>query len=139
LLLRRAALLLLAILVVFAQPAFAQPPSEPETQESCHKFVQDFYNWYLTKSLTGKLSRPSSYLALLRKPEAFGPELYRRLKQDREAQDKTPGEIVGLDFDPFLNKPDPVPSSRSLASRAKAHAIGSTCTAWSPASVRNRS
>jgi hypothetical protein len=105
----RTALLLFVTLVVSARPTFAQAPSEHETQQSCRKFVQDFYDWYLTKALAGKLPSPSSKLALQRKPEVFSTELYRRLKEDRDAQDKTPGELVGLDFDPFLNSQDPSP------------------------------
>ncbi len=38
---------------------------------------------------------------------AFDAELFRLLKEDAEAQDKVPGEIVGLDFDPILNSQDP--------------------------------
>jgi len=105
----RAALSFFAIFVVSVHPASAQTPSQQETQQSCRKFVQDFYDWYLTKALAGKLPSPSSNLALQRKPEAFSAELYHRLKEDRDAQDKTPGELVGLDFDPFLNSQDPSP------------------------------
>ena len=105
----RTALLLFVIFAVSARPASTQTLRGQEMQQSCRKFVQDFYDWYLTKTLAGKLPSPSSALAIDRKPEAFSAELFRYLKEDRNAQDKTPGEIVGLDFDPFLNSQDPSP------------------------------
>jgi hypothetical protein len=101
-----AALSLFAIFVVSVHPASAQTPSQQETQQSCRKFVQDFYDWYLTKKLSSKLPAPA--LALKLRSEVFSVELRRRLKQDFDAQSKA-AEIVGLDSDPFLNSQDPSP------------------------------
>ena len=49
---------------------------------------------------------PSSAGALKLKKEAFAPELFNALKADADAQALS-NEIVGIDFDPFLNTQDP--------------------------------
>jgi hypothetical protein len=49
---------------------------------------------------------PSWNIALKYKRSAFSPPLTRLLEQDRAAQAKCQ-ELVGLDFDPFLNTQDP--------------------------------
>jgi len=67
--------------------------------------VQGFYDWYLKQTLNEKAG-PASDLALKYKSSSFAPELLRRLKEDSAAQAKVSGEIVGLDFDPFLNAQD---------------------------------
>ena len=99
---------LVAILTLSAQPVPCQTTSEQETQESCRKFVQAFYDWYLSKeAASGNLSTPSMDAVLKRKANVLSPELYQRLKADRDAEEDCPGEICGLDFDPFLNSQDP--------------------------------
>ena len=45
-------------------------------------------------------------LALREKRSSFSPELVKGLKEDLAASKKSHGEIVGLDFDPFLNAQD---------------------------------
>lgn len=77
-----------------------QAQDAQDIQKSCHTFVQSFYDWYA--------QRPGLPRALRYRPLAFSPEIYRALKEDEEAQAKAPGEIVGLDFDPFLNSQDPI-------------------------------
>lgn len=73
---------------------------------SCRRFVQEFYDWYvpITQKETGG---PASDTALQVKRDAFSPQLFRALKTDSEAQARAKGEIVGLDFDPFVNSQDP--------------------------------
>jgi hypothetical protein len=96
---------LVAVLTFSALPVSCQTASEQETQESCRKFVQAFYDWYLSKeAASGNLSTPSMDAVLKRKANVLGPELYQRLKADRDAEENCPGEICGLDFDPFLTK-----------------------------------
>lgn len=51
---------------------------------------------------------------------AFSAELRKRLKEDADASAKSPGEIVGLDFDPFANCQDS--PSRYVA--AKVSSVG---------------
>jgi hypothetical protein len=103
-----AAACLFAPLIFLPQTLSSQRSSAPETELSCRKFVQAFYDWYLKKTLSGKLAAPTPELALKLKPELFSIELRRRLKQDLDAQSKAE-EIVGLDSDPFLNSQDPSP------------------------------
>jgi hypothetical protein len=60
-------------------------------------FVAEFYGWYVPIA-------PSSAEAL---KDKLSDELYRALKADEEAKAKADGEVVGLDYDPFLNSQDP--------------------------------
>jgi hypothetical protein len=50
---------------------------------------------------------PASDIALRRKAIVFSPQLLRALRIDSEAQARAKGELVGLDFDPFLGSQDP--------------------------------
>lgn len=84
----------------------AQSWSEPNASDSVREFVQSFYDWYVPKALNSS-SGPAWSTALKVKGNCFSPELRRKLREDSEAQAKTEGEIVGLDFDPFLNGQDP--------------------------------
>jgi len=45
-------------------------------------------------------------VALRRKPEVFHPDLLHALKIDSEAAARATGDIVGLDFDPFVGGQD---------------------------------
>lgn len=74
-------------------------------ESSCRKFVQEFYAWYLPKARTSK--ERASDLVLKEKSYVLSRELARQLKEDSDAQNKAKGELVGLDFDPFLNTQDP--------------------------------
>lgn len=104
----QAVVVLVAVLGFSVRPVYGQTAGEQETQESCRKFVQAFYDWYLSKEgRSGKMSTPSMDIVLKRKAEVLSPELYRLLKEDREAQKKATGDIVGIDFDPFLYSQDP--------------------------------
>lgn len=71
------------------------------TEDSCRNFVQEFYKWYLAK--------PSWPRALKDRPSALSSELFKRLREDYEAQASAQGDIAGLDFDPLLNSQDPAP------------------------------
>ncbi len=71
----------------------------PHVQKTCRDFVQGFYNWYLKQTTKGR----ASDVALRYRKYAFSSELSQELKEDSRAQDKVVGELVGLDFDPFLN------------------------------------
>ncbi|MGH9406014.1 MAG: hypothetical protein ACRD3D_09295 [Terriglobia bacterium] len=69
-------------------------------------FVQGFYNWYVPGALKTQ-ETPAWSVALKYKRSTLSPTLFRALKEDSDAQAKASGEIVGLDFDPFLNTQDP--------------------------------
>ncbi len=83
-----------------AMPLQAAPSSEAE---SCRAFVQSFYTWYVPAN--GREPNWSSLFG--EKKSVFAPRLFQSLKADTDAQAKVDGEIVGLDFDPFLNSQDP--------------------------------
>jgi hypothetical protein len=82
--------------------------AEPRSLESssCQLFAQQFYDWYVPiaqKPLDG----PASDVALQRRAVVFSPQLLHALRMDSEAQALAKGDIVGLDFDPFLGSQDP--------------------------------
>ncbi|MGA9853198.1 MAG: hypothetical protein WBR15_09735 [Gammaproteobacteria bacterium] len=74
--------------------------------EEVRDFVQAFYGWYVPEALKAQ-EEPAWNVALKYKSGAFSRELYHALNEDAEAQAKTSGVIVGLDFDPFLNTQEP--------------------------------
>ena len=84
----------------------AQAKPDPDTLGSVGHFVQEFYDWY-TPRAQGTERAPAWKLALRQKGYAFDPKLLSALREDSVAQAKSPGEVVGLDFDPFLNSQDP--------------------------------
>jgi len=92
-------------LLVAALPCSLQA-GEPAL--SVHDFVQEFYNWYAPKTLQHNPGRTWD-IAVKEKSAVFSPELLRALKEDSLASDKSSGDIVGLDFDPFLYSQDPAP------------------------------
>ena len=89
----------------------AQTPTTPSQPQDCGPFVQQFYNWYVAK-LNALIKRNSLGLesalevTFREKRSSFSPELVKDLKEDLAASKKSHGEIVGLDFDPFLNAQD---------------------------------
>ncbi len=104
---RRCALLVyssLCISLLVSGQAHGQQKADRTAKQSCRKFVQSFYDWYV------RATQNTGYeAAVKRRRSAFSPELLRRLNEDLAAQKKVPGEIVGLDFDPFLNAQDIAP------------------------------
>lgn len=62
--------------------------------------VAGFYEWYGTGTR-------GVAAALDEKRAAFSEELHLALKADVDAKARANGEIVGLDYDPFLNSQDP--------------------------------
>jgi hypothetical protein len=93
----------LAVLMLITVPLFAQKTKEPD---GLRNFVQDFYHWYVPIALKDN-KVPASDIALKERPAAFSAELLKALKEDSEAQANSPGDIVGIDWDPFLNSQDP--------------------------------
>jgi hypothetical protein len=78
------------------------------TSTSVRTFVQVFYDWYARKAVTGVRNAESTWeTALHEKASCFSPELRRQLRADSQAQAKVRGEVVGLDFDPFIDSQDP--------------------------------
>ena len=77
-----------------------------DIQKSCGNFGREFYDWYVPQALKENVGPPWD-IALKDKSRAFSPELLRLLRGDSKAQAKVAGEIVFLDFDPFLSSQDP--------------------------------
>ena len=97
------------IMIVSAAHLTAQSAPTASPPKGCAEFVQQFYDWYLAKAkaLTNDPSQESAFEVTLReKKSSFTSALAQALKDDLEASKKSPGEIVGLDFDPFLNGQD---------------------------------
>lgn len=69
-------------------------------------FVKEFYDWYGPVA-SRPHKKPSWILAIEQKPKLFDSKLRDMLRDDYAAQLKTSGEIVGIDFDPFLASQDP--------------------------------
>ncbi len=78
----------------------------PVKSESARQFVQAFYDWYTPKALNGSAGDGWD-LVLKSKRFVFSQRLVQALREDSAAAAKVKGEIVGLDFDPFLNSQDP--------------------------------
>jgi hypothetical protein len=96
-------------LILVLLPDLLQAQTTPGSQDalkSVRKFVQDFYSWYFPNALKFK---DSVDLALRDRGYVFSPELFKALKEDTDAQAKSPGhEIYVLVSDPFLNTQEPV-------------------------------
>jgi len=89
-------LLCIAVLLMAVGKSFAQTSAV----SSCLAVTQDFYRWYGTTF---------TYSAALRKKsKLFSVTLRAALYADYAAAAKNPGEIVGLDWDPFLAAQDTV-------------------------------
>jgi hypothetical protein len=86
-------------------PLGATAGDQPSEPQSAQKFVQDFYTWYLQEEKQ-EHNEDLSDFALKAKPHWFSPTIVQGLKEDAAAAAKTPDEVVGLDFDPFLNAQD---------------------------------
>lgn len=71
--------------------------------ESARRVVEDFYSWYVPIQ---KQTASANMRALHDRPALFSPELVSALRADSVASAASPGEVVGLDGDPFLNAQD---------------------------------
>ncbi len=69
------------------------------------QFVDMFYKWYVPHALNSDTNTPWN-LAIKQKNVDFSDLLIKLLKEDSAAQARCE-ELVGLDFDPFLNGQDP--------------------------------
>lgn len=91
----------LAVCALLA-PNYASAEGEGASPQNAHAFVQGFYDWYAKQSQQDN-NLSGVELALKDRPEAFSAEIVRGLREDLAASAKSPDEVVGLDFDPFLN------------------------------------
>jgi hypothetical protein len=112
---------------VQAQHPAMQQPMEVHVagveERSCQAFVQKFYDWYWNQ-FADKVDDPkfdskklhSYYDALRLNPPVLSQELTKLIEKDVAASKAAGGDIVNLDFDPFLNSngPDGVYAVKSV-------------------------
>lgn len=90
---------------------FSQASLESRSQASAagsaRAFAQTFYDWYVP--LGDKLPGSRYDSVLVVQARMFASTLLAALKEDLDAQRRSPGEIVsvGGDYDPYLNSQDP--------------------------------
>ena len=85
-----------------ASAVHAQPD-----MRAARKFVVQFYNWYpYLASEDGPT--PAWRCAVRKRANIFSDRLNYLLDRDFSEQDKC-DDLIGLDFDPFLNTQDPAP------------------------------
>jgi hypothetical protein len=94
-------LLLIFISLIFPNIAHSNPKTP-------RLFVEEFYNWYVPLTQNNHES-PSWRIALGERAKDFSPLLIKLFEKSFSAQDKCE-DLVGLDFDPFLDSQDPSPS-----------------------------
>jgi len=97
--------LCLIALCTIALPALAQTSGAAAAKKTPRHFVQEFYDWYTPVAQREK-GVPGWEIAIKDRRSAFSRELVTELKEDFEVQSNCK-EIVGIDFDPFLNNQDP--------------------------------
>ncbi len=68
-------------------------------------FVREFYGWYATH--VQNQSGPGWYAALSKNPPILDDRLLELLRADSAAQAAAMGEVMGIDWDPFLATQDP--------------------------------
>lgn len=80
------------------------------SEAGARAFVQGFYDWYAGRMLAASKSTSGQGWGftdgIRGRPDSFSPELKRLLEEDYAAARKCPGDVVGLDWDPFLETQD---------------------------------
>ena len=82
-----------------ADSTLGAPAADSEAR-SAVLFAQAFYDWYARHG-------DEYEVAVRDSPSFFAPTLLEAMRTDIAAQARSPGEIVGLDWDPFLATQDP--------------------------------
>jgi hypothetical protein len=93
-------------LAVLSFSVFTPSQTDSTRASSCKQFAESFYSWYVPFTQKN-FQRPAFEIALEKRPTAFSPELLLALRADAQAQRGAKGEIVGIDFDPFVGSQDP--------------------------------
>lgn len=95
-------------IVIHAQPS--TPPAANADEQSCRKFVQDFYDWdwnryfaHVNEPNAGGFKVPTISEVIRHRPQLLSAQLQRLLLTDAELKARTTDAIVGLEIDPFLN------------------------------------
>jgi hypothetical protein len=94
------------LLVITGACGNPQTTARSDDGASCRRFAQAFYDWYVPLTQTRMNGTPWG-LAVRSKAEMFDPDLSRAVKADSDAKAQAKGELVGIDFDPFVGTQDP--------------------------------
>jgi hypothetical protein len=87
------------------QPTTISYEKNGTESDAVWQFTREFYEWYVPAASEKKFT---DLLDAKEMRRAIAPELLQALKEDSRAQKQdTTGNIVGLDFDPFLASQDP--------------------------------
>ena len=105
---------LIGIMLIPAGAQTAQKPAASDDVRSCRLFVQKFYDWYWNQ-FADKADDPNFDKhklhwyddAVKLKPAVLNQELIKLIEKDEAASKAAGGDIVNLEFDPFLNSQDP--------------------------------
>lgn len=92
-------------LIAIVLALVAIPSAQAQSALSAKGFVQSFYTWYIPQ-MTKNVPVPSDQRILKERASSFSPTLLAMLKEDLAASAKVTDEIVGLDFDPYINGQD---------------------------------
>lgn len=91
-------------LVGISAQAAAPVSAIQDRVQSAQAFVQSFYDWYVERAKNSSPTLMEDALASKRWP--MSDAIVTALREDMAAQAKSPDDIVGIDFDPFLNAQD---------------------------------
>jgi hypothetical protein len=83
---------------------FGAKAQAPTDKDGAKAFVQQFYSWYVPLYEKGKPA--ADLVALKQKATWFDAAVSNAIKKDYSEQPPNAGEILGLDFDPFLSAQD---------------------------------
>jgi hypothetical protein len=95
-------LIAVSLLILQTKSRPVRPASEVA---SVRRFVQRFYDWYSPRvgDDIGRYPELNYMMIALRTKRAmFTPELRHALAEDEALKDRHPGELYGLEFEPFL-------------------------------------
>lgn len=94
-----------SLLILCASLPTADAQQTRDLRDSCKVFVQAFYDWYVPLTRNDKIWRAWD-VAVRTKTPSIHASTHQLILRDTEVQRKA-SELVGLDFDPFLNSQDP--------------------------------
>jgi hypothetical protein len=95
-----------AILAITTGCRNASAPIGADEGAACRQFAQSFYDWYVPLTQKEGSGLPWN-VVLERKGDVLAPDLFQGLKVDSDAQAQAKGDLVGIDFDPFVGSQDP--------------------------------
>lgn len=115
---------LLAVAIVGAVGAAGCRGEEQAINETVVvRQMQDSINRFLATHVLRTVRGDRVSAAVAADSALFSSALVNALRIDRAAQARVPGEVVGLDFDPFTNSQDPCEEYRALDATKRADTL----------------